>query len=151
MSDEKKKRRELQRKVDLTNEELVTLRAQSTQEQLNYDARLKLQRSLFFHKQQLEIFESRTLLRKARQSGIEIPRNPAWWSDDNEDGGMPPEAVTTWLSEVGRIGVTKLIREESRRNIEWWVKVAIPLLSALTSLLGLLVALVTVLRNSPAR
>jgi len=42
-----------------------------------------------------------------------------------------------WLSDMGRIGVRKLIREEQRKNIEWRVKVIALLLGACINILGL--------------
>jgi lipopolysaccharide export LptBFGC system permease protein LptF len=60
---------------------------------------------------------------------------------------MPDYAVTDWLSDAGGIGAAKLIRQERRTNAEWWVKIVTPLLAALISLLGLVVALVTVSRK----
>jgi hypothetical protein len=112
--------------------------------------RVGLQRTLAGQEQNLEIFESGVILNKARRRAIEIPNRqdkPHWWSNDNDDGSMPGWVVTYWLNQFGRTGLAKLINEERKRNVEWWVKIATPLLTALISLLGLVVALVTVSRR----
>src|SRR6267143_2098786 len=84
------------------------------------------------------------LIESARRLVVEIPSKrdkTSWWSSDQEPG-MPDHAVTDWLSDTGRIGAAKLTRQERRTNTEWWVKIVTPLLAALISLLGLVVALV---------
>jgi|GEM_PF-2187368 len=94
----------------------------------------------------LERVRSTATLNEAHRLAIEVPsaqEKTAWWSNDYEDG-MPDEAVTEWLSEGGELGVTKLIKEEKRKNIEWWIRIITPLVAAAISLLGLIVALVTV-------
>ena len=53
---------------------------------------------------------------------------------------------TTWLSEIGQAMVTRLIADDRKKNIEWWMKIVIPLLTLMISLMGLIVALVTVAR-----
>lgn len=98
----------------------------------------------------LATFESDLVMRKARRYAIDVPNQrdrPTWWAT-NYDEGMPFEAISEWLTPAGRVGVSKLIREERRRNIEWWVKIITPILGALISLMGLLVALVTVVRRN---
>jgi hypothetical protein len=137
MRREKKRLRELEHNLKSVNDKL-------TSKSFTHQERLDLQLKRDSYKLQIELYESDFLRRKALQLGIDIPKNPGWWNDDNDDGLMPPEAVTSWLSYKGRIGVGKLIREEKRKNIEWWVKTITPILGALISLLGLIVALVTI-------
>lgn len=142
MFDEWKRRRALQRNIDETNEKLSALR-HSIKEQQNNDKRLQLARTLESYKYQRAFFESKQLIEKALRLGIEIPRENGWWDSDYEDG-MPPEAVTSWLNYKGRIAAAKLLREERRKNIEWWVKTLTPLFGILISLLSLLIALISV-------
>mgnify|MGYP003580614802 CR=1 FL=1 len=88
-----------------------------------------------------EQIESGFLLLKAHSLGIEYPTqedNPKWWNSNVADA---------WLSEHGQIRLNKLIKDERRKNIEWWVKVITPLLGALISLMGLVIALITVLKK----
>lgn len=133
----------MQHKIDLAKERLSVLQEQSTKEQPNNDERLKLQRERDSLRYQLIIFESNLLTRKALRLGIEIPKNPEWWDNDFENG-MPPEAVTRWLNYKGRIGAAKLIREERRKNIEWWAKIIIPFIAAITGIIGAITGLVAV-------
>jgi hypothetical protein len=133
----KKRLRELEHNLKSVNDKLAS-------KSLTRQERLDLQLKRDSHKLQLELYESDLLRRKALQLGIDIPANPDWWKDDNDDGVMPPESVTTWLTYKGRVGVDKLIREEKRKNIEWLVKTLTPIIGALISLLGLIVALVTI-------
>jgi hypothetical protein len=89
----------------------------------------------------LKQVESALLLLKANDLGVEYPtqsQKPEWWTSDESE---------PYLSEQGRIGIRKLIRDERRQNIDWWVKTVTPLVGALISLIGLIVALVTVLKN----
>ena len=143
MFDEWKKRRELKRNIDQTKEKLSVLNRRSTTEQPNKDEQLKLLRILDSYKYQLAMFESKKLTETALHLGIEIPKHNGWWDSDYEEG-MPSEAVTSWLNYKGRLAAAKLIREEKRKNIEWWVKIITPLLASLISILGLIVALITV-------
>jgi hypothetical protein len=89
------------------------------------------------------------LERKALRLGIEIPRTSSWWRDDSDEYEGPIDqmeyAINYYLSPQGKAGVRRLIREEKRKNIEWRVKIILPILGALISLFGLLVALVTVI------
>lgn len=76
---------------------------------------------------------------------MDVPNHseePTWWRDDSENG---EEAVLRWLSEKGRQGVSNLIRDERRKNWEWRIKVITPILTILIGILGLIVALVSLL------
>lgn len=55
----------------------------------------------------------------------------------------PP--VLYWLSEKGRRAVANLIRDERRKSWEWRIKVLTPILAILVSVLGLVIALVSLL------
>lgn len=103
----------------------------------------KLQNKLYPLKQRLDAIETERLTKKARQLGIEIPSTRTWWWDDLDYVSSPGEA-TFYLTDIGKAGVSKLIREEKRKNIEWWVKTITPILGALISLLGIVVALISV-------
>ncbi len=93
----------------------------------------------------LEQHKSRAILWKTEKLALEVPNyqeKPTWWRDDSENG---EEAVVRWLSERGRRGVSNLIRDERRKTWEWRIKVITPILAILLSMLGLIVALITVL------
>ena len=105
---------------------------------------MELLREKQYRESQLSQFESNQLVNKAEQYGIEIPNTESWWSDDSASG-LPPEDVSRYLTQLGRVNVRKLIRTERRQNFEWWfTKVILPTLQTLIPILSLLVALVTV-------
>jgi len=93
----------------------------------------------------LEQHKSRTILWKAEKLALDVPsyqERPTWWRDDSENG---EEAVIRWLSEKGRQGVSNLIHDERRKTWEWRIRVITPILTILVSILGLIVALITLL------
>jgi hypothetical protein len=93
----------------------------------------------------LEQFESRHVIFKAERLGVDVPNNeerPTWWTRSYDDD---PKLVYYWLSERGRVGVLRLVREERRKTWEWRIRVLTPVLTILLGILGLLVALVSVL------
>ncbi|HYY57548.1 MAG TPA: hypothetical protein VE842_09450 [Pyrinomonadaceae bacterium] len=147
MFDEWKKRRGLLNKIDSIQRKLPTLREKIPDHSQYLEVRFKLQRELNYAKFQLDALDTRVLLRKAQRLGLEIPMTTSWWWNDNEDGSLPPEAVSHYLTDIGKAGARKLIKDERRKNVEWWVKIIVPVLTAIISLFGLIVALVTVSRK----
>lgn len=102
----------------------------------------KLRNELYPLKERLDSIETKRLTSKAQRLGIDLPAKPQWWWDDSE--ALGPEDANYYLTDIGKAGVTKLIRDERRKNIEWQVKTITPIIGALISLLGLIVALVTI-------
>jgi hypothetical protein len=98
-----------------------------------------------------EARDTAQLEKEALALGVDIPKNKEWWWDDSDQYEGPIDqmeyAVSYYLTEQGKAGVRRLIRDEKRKNIEWWVKIITPLLAALISLLGLVVALVSISRK----
>jgi hypothetical protein len=153
---EKKRRQDLQREISLILQMREELRAKqrldpSTETEMEL---INLRAPLKGVQKQLGEFESKLLIDEARRRGISIPKEPDWWSTDRGDyegHGWQEQFVvdmsTCWLSETGRAMVTRLIKDDRKKNIEWWVKMVAPLLAALISLMGLVVALVTVARR----
>lgn len=89
--------------------------------------------------------------------GIEIPKKEEWWLDNSEyvdslnlDSQIMDDFTVRWLTKTGRLMVAKLIKEERKRNIEWWVKIVKPVLVALISLLALSLRWSQLARNSSA-
>jgi hypothetical protein len=155
-SDEKKKHKKLGQELSLVRQRQDTLRGQQRlQPAAETEAALRsIRREVSSTEKSLEIFESNVLIRKARHRGIEIPRNSTWWRDDSDEYDYPGAAreflesmTTTWLSETGRAMVTRLILDDRKKNIEWWIKIVMPILGALISILGLFVALITITRR----
>jgi DNA transposition AAA+ family ATPase len=93
----------------------------------------------------LAAVESAQLLRRAHKLGIEVPETGAWWDYELVDGGKGSRQ--THLSEFGKVKVAKLIREEKLKNVEQWIKLIAPILTALTGLLGVIIGLIAILRK----
>ena len=153
---EKKKREHLQREISLIKERREVLRSeQHANPNRQTEAALReLRPGLRLAERNLEQFESRLLVKEALRRGIAISKDADWWTNDRVDyegHGFEEQFIndmyTTWLSETGRAIVIRLIADDRKKNIEWWVKIVIPLLTILISLMGLIVALVTVARR----
>lgn len=141
--------RELRREITQLEEEEAALRAgrenpddaPATIEEYGRNAIIINLNRLFI---QLAELETERLVRKARRLGIQIPQNDSWWWADT-DNADSPDNVNFYLTDIGKAGVTRLIRDNRRASIEWWFKtIIIPLLTILISALGLIVALVSV-------
>lgn len=92
---------------------------------------------------QLEFFESELLLAKAERLGIDLPERKDWWSSEDVMNELSPDGVTWWLSQKGRIGVANLIKQERRKDLEWWLKI----IAALTGLGGVLIGIISALKR----
>jgi len=106
--------------------------------------------------------ERAELRRKAKQStnqlcgelthrGINPPTGPLMWWDDSEDHGGTIEeieaATNFYLTDKGEAAARRLIREDKRKNAEWWIKMIGSIAALVTGLLGALIGLVAVLRK----
>jgi hypothetical protein len=95
--------------------------------------------------------ETDMLLLKARKLGVDIPENPAWWRVDtfleqNFLGEFPDEnGKRRYLTEAGFYGMTRLVREAQRSNIEWWIKVTGGVLAGMTGLAGTIIGIIAIL------
>lgn len=145
MFEDRRKRRELRQALGSLREAENRAKYGSDKQALE-----QARRDRYRAERNLTQFDESRLLDNARKLGIEVPtptQKPSWYDDDNDDGNVPSYAVSYWLNRTGRLGVAKLVRDERRKSIEWWIKIATPLLGALISLLGLIVALVTVAKK----
>lgn len=149
MFDEWRERRRLKKKIASLQKEVeerkVTAYYASFDgiEKKSTDMPISLLRELSYSQLDFAGLETERLMRKVRRLGIELPKASDWWFDDSHYGDSS-DGVRFYLTETGRAGVSKLIREERRKSIEWWVKIITPILGAIISLLGLIVALVSV-------
>jgi hypothetical protein len=128
-------------------DEVRRLKRLGAAKSLDFDLREKLEMA----EQKLFRFEYEELLAKARKWGVDIPTHqekPGWY-DSNSTPGMNLGPLTRyWLSENGRSVVLRLIKEERQKEIEWWFKLMMPLITSLIGILGLIVALVSLLIKS---
>lgn len=79
----------------------------------------------------------------AERLGIDIPDRQNWWANDDAEGNLSPDDTTWWLSEKGRIGLANLIKQERRKDFEWWLKV----IAALTGLGGVFIGIISALKR----
>jgi hypothetical protein len=155
MFDERRKLRKLRKKIALLEEEEFSLRAGRDIGEHPDDVPAKVEQygrnaiiiNLNHLSIQLAELETNRLVRKAQRLGIEIPRTDNWWWEDEKVAEVINGEYhgKYYLSDIGKAGVSKLIRDEKRKSIEWWIKtVIVPLLTVLISALGLIVALVSI-------
>lgn len=85
--------------------------------------------------------ESQILLTDAHYLGIEYPTK-----EEKPDSWITNE-TESWLSEKGLIHLNKLVKEEKRKNTEWWITIAASLIGAITGLVGAIIALVAILHE----
>jgi hypothetical protein len=154
MFDERRKRRELKRQIASLKEREAKSRALTDKDSPKYDPEAEPELhgyNIIYLQERLADLETEQLMRKARQLGVEVQQKESWWwEDESFEGQMLPDG--TWegkyyLTEIGKAGVSRLIREERKKSIEGWVKIITPILSAVIALLGLIVALVSVSRK----
>src|SRR5215213_5633366 len=126
---ERKRRRELKRKIEDVREELNAL-GPATLANIKEPERKALGARFDQHVNQFEFFESMLLIDKAERLGIDIPDRKDWWSNDNIHSDLPPDDATWWLSQKGRTGLANLIKQEKRKERQWWLKI----IAALTGL-----------------
>jgi len=89
----------------------------------------------------LEMSETDRLLKKVRKLGIDYKSESTWWLENEI-------TEQSWLSNVGHAKLRKLIRDERFNIAEKWVKILVPVLTAVISILGLIVALVSVIKSN---
>src|SRR5690348_17271908 len=75
-------------------------------------------------RESLNRLNSKQLVKKAQQRGIDIPGECWHYVKDPMFPGLAP--LDWYLEEGGQRTVANLIKKESRANIEWWVKVVSP-------------------------
>lgn len=94
--------------------------------------------------------EYERLIATAKKLGVDIPSHeekPAWYDSNSTPGMNFGPATRYWLSDNGLAGISKLIREERRKNIEWWIKTVGSIVGLLTGLLGALIGVIAFLKK----
>jgi hypothetical protein len=141
MFDEWRHIRTFKKRVASLKERESELRAHSGIDTLEPE-QLKVAFRLMSASMALDDLETARLVRKARRLGIEIPQNEKWWREDQAfEGKMISDGVYEgrfYLTEWGKAGVSRLIWEEKKKNVEWWVKVITPILALIVAILALL-------------
>jgi hypothetical protein len=141
MFDEWRERRNLKREINLLQKEESMLGELADHEKLT-----KLHIKLGSRQRRLAALNTDRFLRKVRQLGIELPHGKdSWWWDDLDYAG--PDDYRSYLTDIGEAGISKLIRDERRKNFEWWVKIVVTVITALTGLVGSLIGVLSVLNK----
>lgn len=93
---------------------------------------------------EIEGLETDFLLKRIETLGIELPKGKSsWWRNDIEYSDF--DDVRFYLTSTGKRYVNKLIRDERKKNIEWWIKLVGGLIPMLTALAGTIAAILAVL------
>jgi hypothetical protein len=128
------------------NQQLVSIDKQLSKVLLNLpgatDDPLELLKKRKHYQGALDYLKTQTLLRKADRLSIDITpeKNPQWWYKLSE-AGYPI------LTKSGQIRVKKLIDDEKFVRWERWIKLAAPIITALTGLVGAFIGLMALLLN----
>ncbi len=97
----------------------------------------------------IDSIDTHKLQKKLTKRGIELPRDkPSWWYTDMH-WDLDPAEAPEYLSPVGKAGATKLIREDRRETIKFWMKVLTLILTVLTGLAGAIIGIITTLKDLP--
>lgn len=104
-----------------------------------------------------EARETAELKRQALDLGIDITRNNDWWWDDSEDfvGSVREDqleyATTYYLTEQGKAGYRRHIREElarlKDRRIRWWCEIIAAVTGLAGAIIGILAIILAMLRK----
>jgi hypothetical protein len=112
----------------------------------DFDARseefLQTRRKVRMAEHALDLFETDVLLDCARKYGVDEPTDPSCWADDSESG-LSPEDVTYWLTRKGQGKLRAAIREQQRKNWQFWIY----LITALTGLGGTVIGVISALKR----
>lgn len=142
MFEEWRKRRILQKEISFLEKKKIKLGELNN----NDDELWELNTQIDKCQQKLNTIDTNRLVNKVNQLGIEIPSDKEnWWWDDLNYVGV--DHFRSYLTDVGKAGISKLIREERRKNIQWWVNIIITIFTALTGLIGSIIGVISVLRN----
>jgi hypothetical protein len=90
----------------------------------------------------IDLFETDVLLERARKYGVDEPTDPSCWADDSE-AVSSPEEVTFWLTRKGQGKLLAGIREQRRRDWQFWIY----LITALTGLGGTIIGIISALKR----
>jgi len=133
MSNLSKKRRKLEKELDQIREKYLDA---ETRHDVNEMEEFESETQEKYR--QLSWVKTEELKAKARKYDIVIPSDNTWWRPDPTWEWDPAEAPEM-LTDVGRAGALKLIKEERRAQIDEWVKIltlVIGLAGAVTGILA---------------
>lgn len=102
---------------------------------------LEARRKVTMAQYRLDLFETDVLTALALRYGVEMPKEPGCWNDDGEYTG--PDDTTYWLTQRGQSSLRASIREQQRKNWQFWIAV----ITALTGLGGTIIGIISALKR----
>lgn len=141
-----KKRRELKYKIKEAERELDALDAFSAvSKDLAVKSRFfELKETIRCSHNKLWEIQTEKLLSKVTKRGIELPKDKKhWWWNDLDY--VDPDDVTYYLTDIGQAGVAKILRDERKKNIEWWAKIVGTFITLLTGLAGAIIGILAII------
>ena len=81
------------------------------------------------------------LVRRAKRRGIDLYANQDWWTDHME-------TQTKFLTKIGLAQAKRLIRDDFRQSVKWWVEVVGQVAMALAGLGGIAIGILSVLNSN---
>jgi hypothetical protein len=142
MFDEIRERRRLRKKLKKARE-LEAPHLKWGEPQFDEDAAefLEARRKVVMAQYQLDLFETSLLRALALKYAVEEPKEPGCWEDDGEYAG--PQNATYWLTRKGQSKLRASIREQQRKNWQFWITV----ITALTGLGGTIIGIISALKR----
>lgn len=140
MFDEWRERRRLKREIGLLEKEQSELDNVADKERLS-ETYTKIRK----HYQRLSGINTDNLMKQVHHYGIELPKKHEWWWDDFDYEGA--DNFRSYLTDIGIAYVSKLIQKKRRKNTEWWVKIIVTVLTALTVLAGSIIGVLAILKK----
>lgn len=106
----------------------------------------KYLRAISFYEPELKQVTTKRLNLKAIRLGISPIEYKDWYSSHRvftDNGGS---YTCTVLTTLGEIKLRRLIRDDRRNTIKFWVKILAPIITALTGLAGAAIGLLTIIK-----
>ena len=88
------------------------------------------------------------LVRRAERRGIDLCANQDWWDSIDEGEWTGMESQIKVLTDNGLAQAKRLIRDDFRQSVKWWVEVVAPVVAALTGLGGTVIGILSVLNSN---
>lgn len=136
-----RKRRALRREIRRLDDEFdKEVQAAHVNEKLNIYSRWDFETG--WSRAELGGLETRRLARRVEARGLDIPRDDASWEHHRDTD-------TKYLTDAARARLRRMIRQDFRDSVKWWVDILAPLLGALTGIIGALIGLLALWRQKP--
>ena len=120
----------------------------NTRRNLNHTVQTSTRRSLLngagnagWPEAELGKIRTTKLVRRAKRRGIDLYANQDWWTDHME-------TQTKFLTNIGLAQAKRLIRDDFRQSVKWWVEVVGQVAMALAGLGGIAIGILSVLNSN---